>query len=54
MLQQEHVFIKGVNKPGLNPGFQTPFANLSLLASIPDKLDVYMKLLGFRSTQSIH
>lgn len=44
VLQQEHVFIKGVNKPGLNPGFQTPFANLSLLASIPDKLDVYFDL----------
>ncbi len=27
--------------PGLDPGFQTPFANLDFLASIPGKLDVF-------------
>jgi hypothetical protein len=40
-LQQSNVYIKGVSQPGLDPGFQDPFANLSFLGSIPDKLDVY-------------
>ena len=36
--------IHGVNQAGLDPGFQDPFANLSFLAAIPDKLDVYFDL----------
>lgn len=40
-IQQLDVSIKNVKQPGLDPGFQDPFANLSFLASIPDKLDVY-------------
>jgi hypothetical protein len=43
-LQQQNVSIAGVKQAGLDPGFQDPFANLSFLASIPDKLDVYFDL----------
>jgi hypothetical protein len=43
-LQQQNVYIAGVKQAGLDPGFQDPFANLSFLASIPDKLDVYFDL----------
>ncbi len=43
-LHQENVSISGVPQQGLNPGFQDPFASLSFLASIPDKLDVYFDL----------
>jgi hypothetical protein len=43
-LQQQNVFIGGVQQAGLDPGIQDPFANLSFLASIPDKLDVYFDL----------
>ncbi len=43
-LQQENVSINHVSQAGLDPGFQDPFANLSFLAAIPDKLDVYFDL----------
>jgi hypothetical protein len=43
-LQQHNVSIGGVQQAGLDPGIQDPFANLSFLASIPDKLDVYFDL----------
>jgi hypothetical protein len=43
-IQQQNVSIAGAKQAGLNPGFQDPFANLSFLASIPDKLDVYFDL----------
>ena len=40
-LQQNNVYLKGKKQPGLDRGFQDPFANLSFLAEIPDKLDIY-------------
>lgn len=40
-LQQQNAYIKGVKQAGVDPGFQDPFANLSFLAQIPGKLDVY-------------
>jgi hypothetical protein len=43
-LEQQNVSISGVRQPGLDAGFQDPFANLSFLASISDKLDVYFDL----------
>ena len=43
-LQQQNVYIAGAKQAGLDPGFQDPFANLSFLASIPNKLDVYFDL----------
>jgi hypothetical protein len=43
-LQQENVSINHVNQAGLDPGFQDPFANLSFLAAIPNKMDVYFDL----------
>ncbi len=43
-IQQKDVSIAGVPQSGLDAGFQDPFANLSFLASIPDKLDVYFDL----------
>lgn len=43
-LQQQNVSIDGVKQAGLDPGIQDPFASLSFLASIPDKLDVYFDL----------
>ena len=43
-LQQQNVYIAGAKQAGLDPGFQDPFASLSFLASIPDKLDVYFDL----------
>lgn len=43
-LQQQNVSIKGVDQPGLDPGFQDPFANLSFLATISDKFEVYFDL----------
>ncbi len=43
-LEQQNVSISGVKQPGLDAGFQDPFANLSFLASISDKLDVYFDL----------
>ncbi len=43
-IRQSNVFIKGARQINLDPGFQDPFANLSFLAAIPDKLDVYFDL----------
>jgi hypothetical protein len=43
-LDQENVSINHVPQGGLDAGFQDPFANLSFLASIPNKLDVYFDL----------
>jgi hypothetical protein len=43
-IQQENVSIGGVQQPGIDPGFQDPFASLSFLATIPNKLDVYFDL----------
>lgn len=43
-IQQDNVSVSGVRQGGLNPGFQDPFANLSFLATIPNKLDVYADL----------
>lgn len=40
-LQQRNVYKNGVQAGGLDGGFQTPFANLSFLAQIQDKMDVY-------------
>lgn len=40
-IQQQNVYISGAKQPGIDPGFQDPFANLQFLAQIPDKLDVY-------------
>lgn len=40
-IQQQNVYISGAKQPGLDPGFQDPFANLQFLAQIPGKLDVY-------------
>jgi len=40
-LHQANVDVKGVDQGGINPGFQTPFADLNFLATIPGKLDVY-------------
>ena len=40
-LQQENAYVSGKKQPGLDPGFQDPFADLTLLADIPGKLQVY-------------
>jgi hypothetical protein len=40
-LSQNNVFVKGVDQGNIDPGFQTPFADLNFLATIPGKLDVY-------------
>ncbi len=43
-LHQDNAFTGNTNLQGLNPGFQNPFANLTFMASIEDKLDVYFDL----------
>jgi len=43
-ISQNNVTSGGVSQQSLNPGFQDPFANLSCMATIPGKLDVYFDL----------
>ncbi len=43
-LQQHDAYTNGVKNGGLDGGFQTPFANLSFLAAIQDKMDVYFDM----------
>jgi hypothetical protein len=43
-ITQNKVVVGGMPQSGLNPGLQDPFANLSFLATIPDKMDVYFDL----------
>ncbi len=41
-ITQQSAYYNTINQyAGLDPGFQTPFANLDFLASIPGKLDVF-------------
>lgn len=40
-LTQDNAYIDGQNAGGLEPGFQTPFANMSFMATFDDCLDVY-------------
>lgn len=43
-ITQQNVSIAGVSQQQQVPGIQDPFADLEFLASIPDKLDIYMDL----------
>jgi hypothetical protein len=43
-ITQHSVVSGGVSQENLNPGFQDPFANLSFLATVPGKMDVYFDL----------
>ncbi|MGA2585116.1 MAG: hypothetical protein ABSG31_17725, partial [Tepidisphaeraceae bacterium] len=43
-ISQNKVIVGGMPQSGLNPGFQDPFASLSFLATVPDKMDVYFDL----------
>ncbi len=52
-LVQGDVFDEGVRVPGLSPGFQTPFGDLSFLARFDDVMEVYYDLyLASRPHQS--
>jgi hypothetical protein len=53
ILNQADVDAGGVPKPSLDPGFQTPFGDLSFLARFDDVMDVYYDLyLASRPHQS--
>lgn len=43
-LTQDNVFIDGQRPDGLQAGFQTPFANVSFMATFDDVMDVYFDL----------
>jgi hypothetical protein len=43
-LQNSDVYSQGVRQPGLEPGFQTPFGDLSFLAKFDDRMDIYYDL----------
>jgi hypothetical protein len=43
-LQQQDAFTGSTKQSGLDPGFQDPFANLSFLAAIPNRMEVYFDL----------
>jgi predicted porin len=43
-LQNSDVYSLGVRQPGLEPGFQTPFGDLSFLAKFDDRMDIYYDL----------
>jgi hypothetical protein len=44
ILDQHDVYSAGARQPGLEPGFQTPFGDLSFLANFGDRMDIYYDL----------